>query len=342
MRSLTVPFLIFCVPFTGCSASTPAGPPPSPVDWKAFDAGPAASGPTKVLTAKERAVAEGYASALASPGFASLRPMLDPDVRQTFPGRDDAHGADAVIHAHETLFGAFDGRAVGMSRIFRTDSTQAVEWTLSGTQTKDWLSVAATHKPVVIKGLTLVWTKDDGSVTDIHIYFDVAMAKAQLGVGPKELLAVPAPTMASGPPQVYDQTGSNEETIDVSVGRAAVDALENNDEAAYVDTKTDDTQYFSLERAQPDVGKDAAHAYFKAIRKAIAQLDATVDNAWGIGSFSVLEYSLAGEQRGPIGWVPMQRSNVVHLDVAQVNEIKDGKVARIWRYDNPAQIVGGP
>ena len=128
----------------------------------------------------------------------------------------------------------------------------------------------------------------------------------------------------------------------MTVGRAAIDALETNDEAAYVDTKTDDTEYFTLERAQPEVGKDTARAYFKSIRKQIAQLDTTIDNAWGIGAFSVLEYSIAGEQAAAIGWIPLQRNNVVHLDVAQVNEVRGGKVSRVWRYDNPMQIVSGP
>jgi ketosteroid isomerase-like protein len=325
-----------------CSAGMPSTPPPAPIDWKAFQAKPVATAAAKVLTNKERAVAEAYAGALSSPGFTKLAPVLDEDVRSTFPGQDDAHGRDAVLHAHETLFGAFDGRVVGMSRIFRTDSTQALEWTLSGTQTRDWLSVAATRKPVVIRGLTLLWTKDDGSITDIHIYFDVALAKAQLRVGPKELQALPAPAMPSGAPQVYEQTGTADENTSVRVGRAAIDALESNDEAAYVDTKTDDTEYYTLERAQPEIGKEAARTYFRTIRKQISQLDTTIDNAWGIGAFSVLEYSIAGEQTAPIGWIPMHANNVVHLDVAQVNEVRNGKVARVWRYENPLQILSGP
>ncbi len=278
---------------------------------------------------------------LTSPEFATLRPLLDEDVRSTFPGLDDAHGRDAVVHAHQVLFGAFDGRAVGVSRIFRTDDAQAVEWIMTGTHAREWKDLAATRKPVAIKGLTLLWTKDDGTITDVHVYFDVAVAKAQLGSGPKELRGLPPPALPPSPPQVYEQSGSADEKVSVTIGRAAIDALENSDEAAYVDTKTDDVEYHTLERAQPDVGKDAARAYFKSMRRSIGQLDTTIDNAWGIGSFSVVEYSIAGAQLGPIGWVPMQRNNVVHLDVAQVNEVRDGKVARVWRYDNPVQLVSG-
>jgi len=295
-----------------------------------------------VATAKERAIAEAYASGLASPGFRSLGGLLDDDVRLIFPGMDDAHGRDAAIHAHDVLLGAFDPRTVATTRVFRTDSTQAVEWTLSGTQAKDWMSVPASHKPVVVKGLSLIWTKDDGTIIEIHVYFDVAVVKAQLGVGPKELLALPAPTMPSGPPQVYEQSGSDAEKANVTVARAAIDALERSDEAAYVDTKTDDIEYYTLEQAHPERGKDAARAYFKATRKAIGQLDTTIDNSWGIGAFAVLEYTIAGAQLGPIGWISTQRNKVIRLHVAQVNEIRDGKVARVWRYENPLEIVTGP
>jgi hypothetical protein len=56
-----------------------------------------------------------------------------------------------------------------------------VEWTLTGTQARDWMGVPATHKSAGVKGLTLLWTKDDGSIIDVHVYFDVAAVQAQLG-----------------------------------------------------------------------------------------------------------------------------------------------------------------
>ena len=336
------PGALIYVALAACSAGTPAPLPPAPIDWSSFDAKAPPVSAAKVLTNRERAVAESYTAALTSPGFAKLGPLLDDDARCTFPGMDEAHGSAAVVHAHEVVFGAFDPRAVATSRVFRTDSAQAVEWALSGTQTKEWMTVPASHKPVVIKGLTLLWTKDDGSITDIHIYFDVAVARAQLGVGPKELLALPAPAMPTGPPQIYEQADTPDEKASVAVARAAVDALDNNDEAAYVDTRTDDSEYYTLQRAQPDRGKDAARAYFKAINKSIGQLDTTIENDWGIGQYAVIEYTMAGAQLAPLAWIPLQRDRVVLIHVAQVNEIRSGKIARVWRYDNPAEIIGGP
>jgi hypothetical protein len=61
--------------------------------------------------------------------------------------------------------------------------------------------------------------------------------------------------------------------------------------------------------------------------------------AWGVGKFAIVEYSVSGEQLGPIGWVPPKRDNVVRFEVVDVCEMRDGKIARVWRYDNPAEML---
>jgi steroid delta-isomerase-like uncharacterized protein len=321
-----------------CSSGT-ANPPPAPIDWHAFDLPRTADAGAPGPTPKERALGEQYVKALAAADFAQLPALLDADSHFAFPGMSDARGHDAVVKAHQALFGAFDQRAVGVSRVWRTDSEQTVEWTLTGTQARDWMGVPATHKPVAIKGLTLLWTKDDGIITDVHVYFDVAAVQAQLGVGPKELLALPAPALPAGAPEVYEQTGLPQEQMDVTVARAKLDALESNNEAGYLATMTDDIELHTLERGQPMRGKDDAKAYFRSMRKAITQLDTTIDDAWGVTTYAVVEYFIAGEQLGPLGWIPAQRDRVVRLQIVDVDEIRDGKIARVWRYDNPAQIA---
>src|SRR5579864_6548964 len=114
-----------CLLTGSCSDETlqPKGPP---IDRHAFeidrsaDAGPA--GPTE----KERAVAELYAASLGSPGFPGLLAQFDSDVHLAFPGMTDARGRDAVLRAHEALFGAFDPRSVVPVRVLRTASEQTL------------------------------------------------------------------------------------------------------------------------------------------------------------------------------------------------------------------------
>ena len=334
---------------TSCSSETVEQPPPAPVNWQsllahaAYDAGPNAP------TANERAVAEAYAAALASPGFAPLGSHLDDDAHFSFPGLDDAHGRDPIVYAHEVLLGAFDHRNVTTSRVLRTSSEQTVEWTMTGVHERPWMDIAATHKPVTINGLALLWTKDDGSITDVHLYFDVAVVKAQLGIGPKELLNLTKHTsLASGDSTpsvaslVVEQVGLADEKFNVALARASLDALENNNRAAYEATMSDNVEIHTLERAQPWRGKADANAYFKAMHKAIGQLDTTLTDAWGIGPFAVLEYTIAGEQLGPIGWIPAQRDKAVRFHIVDVVEVAGEKIARVWRYDNPAEVVARP
>jgi ketosteroid isomerase-like protein len=323
----------------GCSSETVAQPPPPPVNWNALHVQPTVDAGADIVSAKERALPDAYAAALSSQGFAQLGPLLDDEAHFASPGMDDARGRSAVVHAHEILLGSFDQRRLSVGRVWRTPSEQTIEWTFSGTQERDWLGVPATHRAATFKGLTLLWTKDDGSIVDVHLYVDVAVVKAQLGVGPKDLLALQPPLPGGGAPQVFEQVGSAEEKANVAAIRASLDALEKNDEAAYSGAMTEDVEVHTPERAQPFRGRDGAKAYFKAMHKAIGQLDTTVDGIWGVGQFVVVEYSVAGEQIGPLGWIAPQRDKVIRLQVADVDEMRDGKIARVWRYDNPAQIA---
>jgi ketosteroid isomerase-like protein len=325
------------IALSACSSET-VPPQAPPIDWHAFDVHQAAVASPTRPTPSERGDAEAYAAAIASPGFALLRARLDGEVHLAFPGMSDARGRDAVVHAHEVLFGAFDGRTFAPNRVWRTESTETLSWTLTGVQARDWMGVAATQKPVTFAGLTLLWTKDDGTITDVHVYFDVAVVKAQLGAGPKELASLPPPTPSSAPPQIFEADGSPDQDTSVALARTWLDALEKNDERAYLGAVTDDVEIHTLERPQALHGKDEARSYFRSVHKAIGQLDTTVANAWSVSRFAVVEYFLAGEQLGPLGWIPAQRDKVVRLEIADVIELRDGKIARVDRYDNPGEI----
>jgi len=128
----------------------------------------------------------------------------------------------------------------------------------------------------------------------------------------------------------------------VGTVRTALDALENS-EPMYLNSFTDDIEVHTLERADPARGKDEPRAYYRATHKAIAQLDTTLVNGWSMPNFAVVEYTIAGEQIAPLGWIPLQKDAVIRLHVVDVCEIRDGRIARVWRYDNPSEIVApGP
>lgn len=329
-----------------CSSETVAPPPKPPVG--SLEPNREAVQGADVATAKERELPALWARAIASGGqgapFSGLTPLLDPDLAQfSSPGTQPAHEPAGIVAAHADIFGSFDDRKLQLTRVWRTPSEQSFEWIFTGTSARDWKGVAAAHKPISFKGMTLIWTKDDGSISDIHVYYDVAVVKAQLGAPtPKELTGLPAPSAPAGDAQVFEQASppTATETNDVALVRGALDALENNNEAGYLGAMSDDYQIETLERTQPGKGKDEAKNYYRTMHKAVGQLDTNVTAAWGVGTYALVEYSISGEQLGPIGWIPAQRDHVIRFEVVDVCEIENGKIAHVWRYDNPGEILG--
>lgn len=320
--------------FVACSSETVSRPPPPPIGRLitpkvVVDAGRIAA------SERERAVTGVYVKALASPGFAELGKLLDDDAHFAFAGYKDVKGRDNVVKAHEALFGAFGDRTIVATRVFLTDAAQAIEWTLGGTHKQS-------AKPVVIKGLTLLWTRDDGSISNVHVYFDEAVVQSQLGAGPKALAALPTPAMPSGQHETIEQSNSPEETANLVPVHATLDALESGDENVFASNMTDDVEVTTLEASEPRKGKAEARNYFRALRKSIGNLDTSIDNIWAVGNYVVVEYHLVGEQRGPIAWVPTQKDTLIKMFIVDVMEIQTGKIARVWRYSNPSQIVSTP
>src|SRR5581483_3477886 len=105
-------------------------------------------------------------------------------------------------------------------------------------------------------------------------------------------------------------------------------------------TMSDDVEVTTLVLSRK--GKAEARNYFRDRRKSIGNLDTSIDNIWGIGNYVVVEYHVVGEQRGPIGWVPAQKDTLIKMFTVDVMEIQNAKIARIWRYSNPSQIVSTP
>jgi hypothetical protein len=325
-----------------CSSDRVSPPLAPPVNWGSLERQPPPdAGPDAFTSEKERELPVAFANALASPGFAQLGPLLDEDAHFAFPGMDDAHGRTSIVHAFEVTLGAFEQRRLQRDRIWRTPNEQTIEWTMSGTLARDWMGVPATHTATTFKLLTLLWSKDDGTISDVHLVFDVAVVKAMLGAGPKGLTPPPAPVFGTEEPKITVQGNppTYAEKSNVAACEAQLDALEGNNLQKYVDAVADDVEVFTAERVEPARGKDDAKAYFKAMHKAIGQLDTTVENAWGVAEFAVVEYFVAGEQLGAVGWVPAQRDRVVRLQIVDIAEIQGGKIRRVWRYDNPLQLV---
>ena len=329
------PFLVAVLTWSifGCASESVTRPPPPPVDWASLEVKAAPSKPAKpTATAKERGVAESYLRALATPKLTDLGRLLADDAHVAFAGYKDVHGRDSIVNVHEALLGAFDTRSFVERRHFLTDSSQVLEWTMTAVH-------KASQKKVTIKGVSLLWTNDDGLVTDLHFYFDQALADAQTGVGPKSLLSLAPPLLPTAPAEEIEQSTNAAERANVAVVRSSLEAFEDRNIPAYLATLSDDVELNSLEDTKPLRGKKDARGYLEGMHKSIGHLDTSIEDIWGIGAYVVVEYDIVGEQRGPIFFVPTQPDNLVKLFVAAVVRLEAGKITNIWRYSNPAQLL---
>lgn len=327
---------------TACSKEAVESPPSAPVNWTSLDVISKGDGGASGPTQRERAIPMAYIQALISPNPEGLASLLDEWVHCSLWGKEEVRGRAKVLAAHQSVFGAFDDRTITLSRVLRTDKVTTLAWTLSGVQAREWMGVAPTNKRLVLPGATLLWTQDDGTLLDVHVYVDATLGKAQLGVGPKELTKVPQQAMPTEPPDVHEQAKTPEESMNEKSVRAWLDALETGSETAYLAGVTDDVEISTAEKPLPMKGKRDATSYFRSMRRAIGQLDTTAQTVLGIGDFVVIEYTIGGEQLGPVDWLPLGPEHAFRLWVVDLVEMRGDKIAKVTRYFNLASAVETP
>ncbi|HXX68887.1 MAG TPA: nuclear transport factor 2 family protein [Polyangiaceae bacterium] len=197
--------------------------------------------------------------------------------------------------------------------------------------------MSPTRRAVAFDRFAVLATRQDGAVSDLHVYFDVASVEAELGRSASDPHAASSAASPAGPPQVAWQSGSSDEMHNAAVVCRWLDAVDSIDRAAYLACLSEDVELTTPQSPQPARGKEAAAKGFEAIHRQLAELETRIDAVWAIGDFVAVEYSITGEQTAPIGWVPLARDRVVRLQVADVAELHDGRITRVWRYLNLAQ-----
>jgi hypothetical protein len=338
-RELLVGPLLLSAPLPACSNETVGMWPAAPVH---FQTAPLAASPSSPVTPtdEERGVADAYMTALASPGFAALGPIVDDEAQFAFGARN-THGRDRVQAAHDDVFGAFDDRHFVANRVWLTDSTrpldsQAIEWTMTGVQARAYMGIPPSHKPVVIKGLTLLWTNDDGIISELHVYFDEEVVQAQVGGGSAALQKLAIPSVGNGASQVFERSGTQEEKGNIALVRTMIQSLEDDKESEFLATLDDDIELFTSDHAEAVHGKAGAREYFGTMRKSVRLLDTVIRNAWAVREFTVTEYVITGLQRAPLPRVTFAEGRALHARFVDVAEFAHGRMVRIWRYSDPA------
>jgi ketosteroid isomerase-like protein len=325
---------------SACGSAAVDPPAAAPVDPRLFqDAAPRALLHVKSraeVEQNEREAVTRVLNGLAEDGFKASLPALDPEGNFSFPGLPEATDRDGAVKALGDLFGAFTARKFTVGRFWHAPKVVVVEWAMAGVQSSEWMGVKPTQKPVSFRGLGLFWFDPNGLISDMHFYFDIGAVLAQLGAGPKGVESFTPPS--GGSTDVVTAAGSEAEKQAVAIINTSWDAFEAKNEAGYLAPFADDIEVFRLDRAAPERGKAERKKFFKWAAAGIGSLSQTPLNAWGIGSFVIEEYTLTGVHSGKLGDAPAS-GHALRLHYADVDELKDGKVVRIWTYSNSLEVL---
>jgi steroid delta-isomerase-like uncharacterized protein len=328
MGAVRLPVVLAAI--TACSADLVSRPSPPPVDWLTLEPKPLPD--AALATKNERAIAELYLKAASNSDPGALGRVLADEVHFNIAGLETTavYGRAGVATAHDQLFGSLSPRHFAPTRVLITDRSQSIEWTLTGHD-------EATGRAVGVRGVTRIGTKDDGTISDLRVYVDQGVLRAQISGEPAALAELAPATAPAEHPLIVEQSRSPDETAAAAAVGHWIDALQR-DPAAYVGLATDDVEIATPQRAAHLKGKGDLRDDYDAMHRAIGGLDIRVDDLAAVGRFVVAEYHVVGTQLAKYLYVPVKEP-VIKLYIVDVVEMRGGKIARVWRYDNPLQIL---
>jgi ketosteroid isomerase-like protein len=237
---------------------------------------------------------------------------------------------DDIEKMHAKLFEEVDGIATGVARVFQKGDTAIVEWVATGTSKK-------TGKKAGFRAASVMWFDDAGLIKKEHVYLDGATIAIQSGMAPgkaRDLAALP-----TGDAQWIVAKGDpSEDTALDFVKNGWPVQLVKKDRKGYEGSFTPDYVHEEIASPYDYKGHDAAMKEFDMLVKALPDMSITVDNGWGVGSFGIVEFTVKGTQRGPLG--PLKATNKpMTIHGLDVDEIKDGKLAKATSYSNAVEFL---
>ncbi|MDP9036460.1 MAG: ester cyclase, partial [Myxococcota bacterium] len=253
-------------------------------------------------------------------------------------GEPAGRGRDAVAKGLQGMFETFPDAKSVPTRVWMKGNVAVVEMAWSGTMGGDFMGTKATKKAVGQLRSHVVMFNDDGLVKEEHQYGDDAGLMAQMK-GAKG--APPIQVLPTNPPAMHVANGTPDEDklADWAKGIDSVFSKDDPKEAA--GTMADDADFWLNFSGMPAVkGKKELTKELTAWFKAFPDQKWSVTNAWGIDGFAIVEHTLSGTQRGPLGPLPASNKPVSDwhwLDILQPSA--DGKVMHDWAYANVVEMM---
>ncbi|HEY8080003.1 MAG TPA: ester cyclase [Labilithrix sp.] len=250
-------------------------------------------------------------------------------------GLQEVRGKDAIEKNMQEWFDTFKDIKLGFSRVWAKNDTMVIEWVINGKHHGELFGVKGTEQPIGHYGLSLVTFTPDGKVAREDRYGELGAVMTQVGgskAKPRPIPSVPAA------PDTFTGGNADTEAKNVELAKSALASLEPKGEAKFLGLLTDDIEHDGLFALETTKGKDEAKKFHKAFTTAFPDAKFDVSRAWGFGDdWVIVESMLKATQKGPLGPIGATKRPIA-IHIADVFKIKDGKIARVWTYQNSLEL----
>ncbi len=252
-------------------------------------------------------------------------------------GLNEVQGRDAIAANMAEWFETFKDVKLGFSRVWVKGDQMVLEWVINGKHHGELFGVKGTEQPIGHYGLSIVSFDQDGKVAREHRYGELGAVMSQIGgKGAKAAPARPIPPVPEKPETIAAK-GTPEEEKNLEAVKTLFGALESRKEADFLAAVSDDIEHDGLLHLDTGKGKGEAKKFFQGFTKAFPDAKFEMTKAHAIGEYAIVESTMKGTQKGPLGAIAATKKPVaIHL--VDVVRVKDGKVARVWTYQNSVEL----
>lgn len=310
------------------SASARAAASAAPVDTT-----PPPAQPKPIAELEMQTVAAVF-EALNAHDAAKVVALFADDAAMRRPGLPDVQGRTAILEAFTQIMSMTKDAKYGVSRAWQKGDVVALEYVVAGTFSGDLMGKKVDGKPVGQMALTLLWFTPEGLIKELHGYADGATGMAQI-MGAKS--AKPPPPMPATM-QAYAAKNTSDEDKIVAWAKAFDLAFETGKEANVLGMMMEDAELTLDFAPAPSKGKMECARDLHAFFVAFPEEKWTIENAWGVGDFAIVEHTLRTKQKGTFGPVASTNKDLV-WHFAHVYQVKDGKMSRGVAYANMLEAV---
>lgn len=247
-------------------------------------------------------------------------------------GLNEVNGRPAIQQNMTEWFEVFSKAKLGFSRVWVKGDTMVLEWVINGTHKGELFGVKGTEQPIGHYGLSIVQFSPEGKVVKESRYGDLGTVMTQ--VGGVKAKPRPIPPVPAAPETI---TAKGDEDKNVEIAKAALTALENRKEADFAAALTDDIEHDGLFHLETTKGKDEAKKFFKSFTTAFPDAKFEVTKAFAIGDYVIAESVLKATHKGALGTIQATKRPVA-LHLVDVFKLKEGKIARVWTYQNSLEM----